>query len=184
METMTRAAFVLILSSFAAGCMPHQIRTPSLTATPADEKYLLLIQQVPLDLTYEEVKKQIPTLGKKLPEGGSDVLQQQGLTEASTKVSLFNSEALLEFNFKNDKLYSTFFSLSEIDCDASQSLYQQLQKFYSSRFGKASEESETEEGYPREGSSWSTKNSSIILENNIYDNSCTLSWGFQTSQPQ
>lgn len=113
------------------------------------------------------------------PEGGIKGFDKWGLFEASAPISILDKKAKIEFNFKYNKLYSYYFWLEKLDCPTSDSIYQQLQKFYSRHYGKFHEEQESEPGFSAKSSFWNTSNFSFGITNNIYPDGCVVAWGYQ-----
>ncbi|MBO8128532.1 MAG: hypothetical protein H0Z39_04940 [Peptococcaceae bacterium] len=154
---------------------------PVLYTLRTDEEKLLLINYLPLGASYEEVKSLFPTVSELMPEGDLESLGKRGLYEAFLNIHIFDREAKLEFNFKDNRLYSYYFRLDELDKTVSTELYQHLQEFYTTYFGKYTEEQQSEGGYHSLSSSWSADKFELGATNNVYtEDKCILSWGFQS----
>ncbi|MFN6947074.1 MAG: hypothetical protein ACK4ND_19175 [Cytophagaceae bacterium] len=142
-----------------------------------DEQFLSLIDSISLGSTYNDVKKRYSELGMQRPEGNMAENARRGLTEAHLKTSLLDRQGNIEFNFKNDSLYSFYFTITEPDFEKGDIIYAGLQNYYSEKIGSCIEE--TAEEYNR-------YSKSCFWENNKYDaamtynlNSNSISWGIQ-----
>ena len=144
-----------------------------------DRAMLLLINIVHLESSYEEVRRHVPELGELVSEGGSNVLGERGLLEATASVEVFELPAMVEFNFEDGRLYGYYFWLYELDESEARRLYGRLRGFYSSAFGNSWEEVDREGGHASETTYWSTKRFDVAATVTTQGNSNTLSWGFQ-----
>ncbi|MFN3403125.1 MAG: hypothetical protein ACK40G_03455 [Cytophagaceae bacterium] len=142
-----------------------------------DKKYLMLIEDIPLGSNYKYIKEKFPKLKAPRPEGGSEQLGAQGYSDATSEIRLMNYSGTIEFNFKNDSLYSYFFTLNENDYDKGMNLYYGLQTFYNEKWGACIEENVEEMHKYSRSCYWNPENFSTVMSYNI--NSGMLSWGFQ-----
>jgi hypothetical protein len=142
-----------------------------------DEDWLLLVRQLRFGLTYADLDGMLPGLGELAPDGGVS----GDLHEAKRSVRLFDYDADLEFNFKNDSLYSYYFFVRELGGSASQELYDWLQKFYTEHYAGYSEETTDEHGYSSRTSYWKGDGFTAVLTRSIQGDACSVSWGFQLS---
>jgi len=138
---------------------------------------LLLINKIPIGITYEEVKNVFPNISELRVEGGN-------LYDAKVDFFILNNKAKLEFNFKayknNITLYSYYYFIDSLDNDIADSLYLLLKKFYNEHYGNSSEGKELDPaGFYNITSFWRTKEFSVGLTNNVYHNYNVLGWGFQ-----
>ena len=144
-----------------------------------DKQKLLMIKYLPLGASYEEVRMKFPGVSDLEPEGRGEILAGWGLFEAFAPIVILNRKAILEFNFKDNKLYSYYFWLEKLDCITAGEVYQTLQKFYSDHFGKCREEQESEPGYSAVSSYWHCGDFDFVITNNIYGDVCVVAWGYQ-----
>lgn len=152
-KIMRRAAGLMIILSFwllFPGCA--QKKAPAY----GEDDLLLLGNNLPFGLTYQEVKEQFPEIGPARAEGGLQDLGDIGLTEAVLKLELLGHRAELEFNFNHDQLYSYYFFILCEDAGVAEKLYQYLQDFYGGRLGAFSEEAQEEGGFSTVSSYWDT----------------------------
>ena len=189
--------FLILAALLTAGCTdrpdpepseaPEPVEAPPPRMRPLDEwtddEKLMLIEEVPLGTSYEAVAGQIPTLSALQPEGGSGILGEQGLYDAAARTSVLGHDALIEFNFEHEDLYSYTYTLRDLECETAANLYAQLQEFYALRFGAYSEEQQAEGAYRSTSSYWRGAPPHLTLTNTFYGEACTLSWGFQNEQP-
>lgn len=147
-----------------------------------DEDKLMLIRLVPLGIAYEDVKSRIPETGEMSIEGYSEYMQRQGLTRASTDMRVLDRDAKLDFNFENNNLYSYYYRVDGLDERAASELFEQLQAFYSERFGKP-REGQRAEGARARSSYWSAEKFHVVMTDSAQPGGHALSWGFQSEQP-
>ena len=146
-----------------------------------DDEKLLLINYLPLDITYEEAKFRFPNISETRNEGNSDLLGKNGLTEAFINIEIFDLNAKVELNFKNNKLYSYCYFLMDIDLSLSSTIYDKLKSFYSKHYGEFEEDNESEHNYLGYHCRWKMKDFEFGITNNVYEynNTATLGWGYQ-----
>ena len=138
---------------------------------------LLLINKIPIGITYEEVKDVFPNISELRAEG-------RNLYDAKVDLCILNNKAKIEFNFKayknNNMLYSYYYFIDSLDSDIADSLYLLLKNFYKEHYGNSSEGKELDPaGFYNITSFWRTKEFSVGLTNNVYHNYNVLGWGFQ-----
>src|SRR5690606_15431359 len=115
------------------------------------------------------------------PEGGLDELAAQGLTESKTKSPFLNQSLDLEFNFKNDSLYSFYYTIIEQDFDKAEKLHKGIQQFYNKKLGKCIVPAAEEETRHIRTSLWIEKAPYGVMTYNV--NTGQISWGFQNTKP-
>lgn len=148
----------------------------------AEQDALILFKVVRLGATYSEVHKHVPGLGELTPEGGSEFLASQGLTEAAASTKLFDTATALEFNFEKGHLYSYSFFLRDLEGDTAGRLYHRIKEFYSSSFGHGAEEEDKGDRLLR-SIVWTTSDLEAVVTLIAANETCTLSWGFQQPGP-
>lgn len=143
----------------------------------SEEERLLLVDEVPLGLSYQEVRARLPALGplrSEVPGAGPD-----RLTEADLSTRVLDRTARLEFNFRRDTLYSFYFMVSEVGCPDARSLYERFQEFYAARYGAPQEEVLREPGYEARSSFWRADDFEVVGTLGVQAETCRVGWGFQ-----
>jgi hypothetical protein len=148
--------------------------------TKEDIQNLMLQESFPMGTDFKKIHDQLNVKGVK-PEGGSDELAAQGLTEAKTKVNLAGKPADLELNFKNDSLYSFYYSINENDFNKAERYYKGIQQFYTSKLGPCIEPVSEEETKNIKTCIWNKKAPYAVMTYDI--NTGQINWGFQSSKP-
>lgn len=148
----------------------------------SNDQKLMLIEEVPLGLTYDQVQQRFPDLGAQQSEGSGATAH---LTEAHLQTDVMDREALIEFNFENDRLYSYYYRIDSLDCAEGDSLYAELRDFYAGYYGDLREEEEDEGGYSARSSYWrmdeGQQGGAVTLSRQADE--CRLGWGFQQPAP-
>jgi hypothetical protein len=145
-----------------------------------DMKNLMLQETYPLGTNFKKIHDDMHIKGIR-PEGGSDELAAQGLTESTTKMNVAGKPANLEFNFKNDSLYSFYYSITENDFNKAEKYYKGIKQFYISKLGPCKEPVAEEENRTTKSCIWGEKYPYAIM---TYDlNKGTITWGFQNAKP-
>jgi hypothetical protein len=141
-----------------------------------DKEYLSLLTQIELGFSYKEVKAKCSHVKGIRPEEKKDDLATKGLTESVCKLPLFETEASAEFNFKDDSLYSFYFTYTEANSEKVEMVFQALKKHYSAQWGEAMPERVEEENHYSQNFIWPSKNYFIpYLNYNLNTN--TIVWG-------
>lgn len=149
--------------------------------TKEDTKYLLLQEAVPLGTTSHAIHDKIPSIKGVRPEGGSDELAAQGLTEAKTKVTILGKPTDLEVNFKNDSLYSFYYTIVEPDFNKAEKTHKGIQQFYNKKIGQGTQLPSEEETKNIITTVWTQKYPYAVMTYNV--NTGLISWGFQNTKP-
>lgn len=147
-----------------------------------DEQKLMLVEEIPLGSTYEEVRQQYPSVGPEEPEGQGATAH---LSQAHLPVEVMDRDALIEFNFDEQELYSFYYRIDSVDCNEGEELYRELQSFYTDYYGDARQEEEPEDGYVATSSYWrmGEAQGGVALTLGRQDGICRLGWGFQRPAP-
>lgn len=148
-----------------------------------EEARLLLIQEVPLGLSYSEARERLPGLGPLVPEGPEEVAAEEALGEAALSTRVLGQPARLEFNFQGDSLYSYYYVLGELGCDRALGLYRRLRRFYDERLDRGREEIQREPGYESRSAYWTPDDWSVVATLGLEGEVCRLAWGFQIQEP-
>lgn len=175
----TSALILVVLFGCKRGDGTDGLRLDTLSS---DRDKLLLIQKLPLGLTYHEAKQRLPSLGLLKPEGGMEP-GDTGLEEAWGEMMVLNRKASLECNFNAGRLYSYYFSVESLDDAGARSLYRELQRFYTMQYGNYHEEHENDEGRLMSSSLWSSDSFGIVATLSGSDGEFEVSWGFQPLPP-
>jgi hypothetical protein len=153
---------------------PDQSRIYSLT--PDDKKILELLQTIEMGFSFNEVKAKYPVVKGIRPEDKKDNLAEEGYTESVCKQSIFGGEASVEFNFKDDSLYSYVFTYNDKDSEKAEQVFQSVKKYYSDKWGEAQPEMVEEENHYNQNFLWTGQNSFVpYLNFNVNNN--TIVWG-------
>ena len=164
-------------SSTPAAIRSEQAKIPKIIT---DQDKLLLIEHLPLNVNYPQAKKLFPYLSHTTAEGNSTYLESKGLTEAFLDMKVFSHKARIELNFKDDRLYSYYYSINLLNKKTASELYEKIWCFYTERHGKPNWETKnSESNYISHSSFWNSENYAVVLTNNIFPAKCILSWGFQ-----
>ncbi|MFZ1948310.1 MAG: hypothetical protein WAW06_12240 [bacterium] len=152
----------------------------SLLASMSDQEKLLLIQRVPLGVTYSRVHEIIADLGPQRPEAPVGTPGMADLTDASVSVQVLGHSTQLEFNFQRDTLYSYYYGPLEVGAAVGDSLFQYLCSFYSSQYGPPIAEDAEDTPYFEKSRQWPRIGYVADVGNSIADTVRILGWGFQT----
>lgn len=147
----------------------------------ADKKILMLPDSITFSISYKKAKEIFPNLKKPNAEGGGYTSASNGLTEASATIGLMNKKINLELNFRNDSLYSYFFTLEESNFEKAGIYYRSIRNFYNGKFGDCRQEAIEEENRYTESCYWPGREFQTFISNNI--NEGNISWGFQYTKP-
>jgi hypothetical protein len=188
--TIFSLSLAIIMSSIlpfaAAGCSRGEVakrssQTPqvSLLASMSDQEKLLLIQRVPLGVTYSGVREIISDLGPQRPEAPGGPPEMADLTDASVTVQVLGHSTRLEFNFQKNKLYSYSYGSLEVSAAAGDSLFEYLCSFYSSQFGTPVAEDAQDSPYFVKDRRWPRIGYEAGVTMSIADTMRILGWGFQ-----
>lgn len=142
-----------------------------------DKGLLHKLDTISLNSSYQKVKESFPGVKGVGPEGGSKALADQGLTETKASAQFMEYPAEVEFNFKNDSLYSYYIMVHEPDPERSDSLYQGIHDYYVEKHGPCVEEKVEEETHFFQSCSWELDDRTIVITYNM--NSGTITWGYQ-----
>lgn len=139
----------------------------------APDDRLLLYRQIPIGVSYQELKAALPGLSSLRREAGDD------LFEATVAFDVFGYPGRVEFNFKNERLYNYMYSATANDAVATEALYRQLQAYYSGHFGAYEEERVRESPhYAVVSSHWQAEHIALSLVHNITPGSHLITWSF------
>jgi hypothetical protein len=144
--------------------------------TQEDKTILELLQKVEMGYSFNEVKSKYDAVKGIRPEDKKDELASAGLTESVCKQSLFGGEAIAEFNFKDDSLYSYFFTYSEKDSEKAEQVFNAVKKYYNTQLGEAQLEMVEEENHYNRNFVWPSQKT-IVPYLNFNLNTNTISWG-------
>lgn len=143
--------------------------------TQNDKAILDLLQSIEMGFSFNEVKAKYPMVKGIRPEEKKDELASEGLTESVCKQSIFGGEASVEFNFKDDSLYSYFFTYSDKDSEKAEQVFQAVKKYYTGKWGPAQLEMVEEENHYNQSFIWPGSAILPFLSYNL--NSNTIAWG-------
>lgn len=124
--------------------------------------------------SFKETREKFPTLNDIEPENDNDGTNGQGYTESSGVVMILDYKGHLEFDFKNDSLYSYSISILEPDYEKAENLHETIQNYYSKKYGKYENEAVEEENRFVKTCYWSDRESLVKLTYNV--NSGKIKW--------
>lgn len=124
--------------------------------------------------SFQETKEKFPTLNEIEPENDNDGKNEPGFTESSGVVMILGYQGHIEFNFKNDSLYSYSISIQEPSYEKAENLHETIQNYYSKKYGKYENEAVEEENRFVKTCYWSDRESLIKLFYNV--NSGEIKW--------
>ena len=140
---------------------------------------MLMIEEIPLGVTYSDVARRISGLGELKPELGGIA---EELEEARAELTVMGRDAIAEFNFRNDTLYSYYFHVDAASCTDADSLYSDIIEFYRDAFGQPQTEAEDEGGYAWESASWplppDIRASKVAATLGRHGEACRVGWGY------
>ena len=146
---------------------------------PGDGAGTLMMAEIPLGTYYEEVRRRVAGLGELEPELEDSADE---LTEARTTMHVLGYDADVEFNFRNDTLYSYYFHVDADSCGDAVSLYSDIIEFYRDAFGRPQTEAEDEGDYAWEAASWALpaeiRASKVAATLGRQGDNCRVGWGF------
>ena len=174
-----------------AGCQSRKGKQFSNTSTAIHQSFnkldnrqkLRAWQFIPLGSSYKKVKANVDSLSNIQPEGGISALGDEGLTEAKTKIMFKQYPSEVEFNFKNDSLYSCYFTINELKQKEILDLHREIRSVYDTLFGSAEEEHQRNGGYEAHTFYWhkgTDLNANMTLS--ATGEKFRLSWGYQRPQ--
>jgi hypothetical protein len=144
--------------------------------TQNDKTILELLQKIEMGYSFNEVKEKYNAVKGIRPEDKKDELASAGLTESVCKQSLFGGEAIAEFNFKDDSLYSYFFTYNEKDSEKAEQVFNAVKKYYNDQWGESQLERVEEENHFTQNFVWPSQKA-IVPYLNFNLNTNTISWG-------
>lgn len=147
-------------------------------AQTAEPDELMIVERLPLGLSYDEVAARFPGVSPLRSEGTAPSLR-----EATLDRRVFDRRAVLELNFDADRLYSYYFRLDSLVCDSARVLYDRLQEFYDGQFGVGREETQQEGAYEATSRYWRADTLGVSATLGQQSGFCRLSWGFQEQMP-
>ncbi len=142
-----------------------------------EDDFLMIINFIPFNSSYKFIQQLFPEVSELN-------VKYRRYYKAYFKTTIFNKETTLEFNFSTDYTLLNFgFNIYQLDFEEADSLYKELQKYYSHKFGKYKEEinkNPGSSGYPiYHGSYWKSDEFDITVGLNENFDNCILGWGFQ-----
>ena len=151
----------------------RMVQTPLSQMT--DEQKLMLFDYVPLGVTLPQVKGVAPGLGTPRVEG----FPARGLTDAEVALDVLGYHTRAEFNFRNDTLYAVNFGPLVLPADSGDSLFDNLNKFYTGRFGSPLVDDGQDSPYFVKSRFWRTSSGEVGVSNSLDDGQRILGWGYQ-----
>jgi hypothetical protein len=140
-----------------------------------DEQKLMLFEHIPLGTTLSQVKEVAPGLGTPRVEG----LPARGLTDAEVAFEVLGYHTRAEFNFRQDTLYSVNFGPLVLPADSGDALFDDLNKFYSSRLGTPLVDDGEDSPYFVKSRFWRISEGEVGVSNSLDDRQRILGWGYQ-----
>ncbi len=141
-----------------------------------DKAVLGLFQTIEMGFSFVKVKANYKMVKGIRPEEKKDELANEGYTESVCKQNLFAGVAVAEFNFKNDSLYSFFFTFSDKDTEKAEQIFQAVKRHYSATLGMPALEEVEEENHYNQNYSWPAKKGVVpYVYFNLNTN--TIIWG-------
>ncbi len=142
-----------------------------------EDDFLMIINYTPFNSSYKFIQQLFPKVSELN-------VKFRRYYKAYLDTTILNKKTKLEFTFNTDNtLQNVRFFIYQLNYNEADSLYKELQKYYSNKFGKFMEEIEKNpgsSGYPIfHGSYWKSDDFDITVGlNENFDNS-VLAWGFQ-----
>ncbi len=136
------------------------------------EQRMMLHKQIPLGVTYDALKKNMPELSdlKAIPK-------KPDTTWAILYIDALGSKAEVKFTFKNGILHDFFYAFPATEDKYAKINYKKLQDYYSQFYGKYKEEFiEEEPGRSAVESTWESDKGSVIVSRMISWGRATIWW--------
>lgn len=146
-----------------------------------DQSFITALDTLKFGNNFNKVKTTFPILKGIRPEGGNDDLAAQGLTESKSSTTILGHPVEIEFNFKNDSLYSYTLSYNEKNYDAAEEVYDYLISYYGKKYGDCIKEKTEEENHFLKNCGWKAGKKFLVLHYDI--NEGTINWGYQKENP-
>lgn len=175
MFRLTAAAITLTILGVA--CQSSTTEQPFDTLSA--EQKVRAYQLITLGSPYDSLKQQFPGLSDQQFEGKSNVLGRQGLTEASVPVQFDQGEITLELNFRNDSLYSYFFTADQLNRQQADSLSAHILEILEQDFQQPETEEHDEGSYKAVNRFWHTETLDVALTISSTSDQYQVSWGYQ-----
>jgi hypothetical protein len=140
-----------------------------------DEQKLMLFTHIPLGATQREVREIVPALGTRRPEG----MPGSGLSDATLVAEVLGHRTRLEFNFRDDTLYSVSFGPMDLPADSGDALFDRISGFYSGRLGEPIIEDGQDSPYYVRMRSWPVAWGEVGVINSLARERRILGWGYQ-----
>lgn len=151
----------------------------------AEEKLILsLPYKIKPGHSYNQVKEIFPLVKGIRPEEAKDELANSGYTESITKTTFAGRNISLEFNFKNDSLYSMYLQVVETNPSKAELFFNDIKNYYTNLWGEPSHDAIEEENHYLQSYIWPEKN-----VNNVYpfvtfgQNRGIIIWGLKNGNP-
>jgi len=142
----------------------------------SDKQILDLMYSIDIGFNFNKTKEKYPSLKGIRPEENRDALASAGLTESVCKQPLFGGEAIAEFNYRNDSLYSYNFTYPELNSEKAEQVFEEIKKYYSVKWGEALQERVEEDNRFSQIFLWPNVKS-VVPYINYNLNTNTITWG-------
>jgi hypothetical protein len=137
---------------------------------------------IDIGFTFTKTKEIYPKLKGIRPEEFKDRLASKGYTETTCRDTLFDGIVEAEFNYKNDSLYSFYFTYTETNFEKAKIIANEIRNFYSKKYGEPTAEKIEEENRFNKNYYWPLVNKSQPFINfNL--NSNEITWGKKSENP-
>jgi hypothetical protein len=130
----------------------------------------------------QQIQELFPDIGSPQAEGGSTTLKQRGLTELATQVTFDNKTVEAEFNFRNDTLYSYYFTILESSWSRADRdrWHDMLVKEWNRAFGDVQPEEQQEGAYQASTHFWHQDSfDAVVTKSQTGKALPIISWGIQ-----
>jgi len=146
-----------------------------------DKAILNLLDKIEIGYSFNNVRVKYPLVKGIRPEEKKDVLATAGLTESVCKQPIFGGVAAAEFNYKNDSIYSYYFTYSDKNFKKTEQIFYSIMDYYSEKWGEPNPEGVEEENHYSQNYIWPSKRKSVFFVNyNI--NTGLIVWGKRTER--
>jgi hypothetical protein len=146
-----------------------------------EKAFLSTFDTLSLGKSFAEVKKGVPAMSDIKPEGGMSQEVMKGLSESRTSATILSHPADVEFNYRNDTLYSYYILVTEPDYEKADKLFEYVHQHYSKKYGECKKEKVEEENRFIRNCAWQVGKKFMSMTYNV--NSGTISWGYQDVNP-
>ncbi|MFN0157469.1 MAG: hypothetical protein ACKVRP_05270 [Bacteroidota bacterium] len=149
---------------------------PRVDTLSVEREQLLMINHLPLGLSYNDVKLRFPSLGE-VRNGSAPGQALTGIASGTMRV-MTGWDAIVEMKFEDDALIRYSFVITG-DSMTSATTYGRLQSFYTMQFGNYHQELQENGDQRLMRSYWTSDVFAVVVVSRDSSGNHSLSWGFE-----